>query len=384
MIRNLLIHDAMPPCPSRAILPSLPCLVAAAALAGCAAGDPTMTTARADRSAAAAVAPDAVPADVLSAYQQGVSLATQGDMRGALATLRHVPRDALDARRRRLVDGVLLRFDAGRPPAIPPDLDPWSARLLAAYRSYWTRAMLRTATPEQAQAELLVVLRELAGVDATQAPDVDGIEPLLEAQVEARGLHALFGTMTPLREFMLWRRQSDTDYTVELPEGPQRVPVAMLDDFVSYGWIGYATAEVHHVGGWTTPERLYCVRSSYDLDSESFRVSYLAHEGQHFYDAAHHPGLEQPELEYRAKLVEIALADQTSGKLLEDFAANTSESRAQPHPHANRRLMTGLAAALGRQEEIGAWWKGASPAELHAAARRLLDDDNRALAAPQR
>jgi hypothetical protein len=317
----------------------------------------------------------------LDAYRAGVALAVQGDVRGALARLEPLPADKLDAKRRRLVSGVIDRFAHGNPPPLPPDLDPWTAHLVSVYRRYWTRVMMGTVSTQAGADELLRSLRDLTGLDSNQAPDMDSVEIHLKREVERRGLHALFGETTPLREFMLWRKQTDVAYPVELPEGPIQVSVAMLDDFISYGWVGYATAEVHHIGGWTTPERLYCVGSSYDLDSESFQVSYLAHEGQHFYDAKHYPKLEQPELEYRSKLVEIALAEKTLPDLLEDFDANQSESREQPHPFANRRLMRDLAAALAppAAPPNGAWWKGIAPEAFHAQARRLLAADNQAL-----
>ena len=95
-------------------------------------------------------------------------------------------------------------------------------------------------------------------------------------------------------------------------------------------------------GGWAKPDALYAVRASYDLASEEFYVSYLAHEGQHFADYARYPMLEQPELEYRAKLTEIALSTTTTATLLANFASLGGDSRDSPHAFAARRVTIAL------------------------------------------
>jgi hypothetical protein len=305
-------------------------------------------------------------------YREAMTMAVQGDLRDALPRMRQIDLNALDAPRRRTVEDMLARFGDGKAPTLA--LDPWTADVLAAYRSYWTRVMLGEVTPSAGEQELAQALARLAD---NSGAGMDALEPLLQKRIEANGLHALFGVTAPLREFMLWRVQDEQRYTVALPEGAEQVQVAMLDQFVSFGWVGWATAERAHTGGWTTSERLYCVKSAYDLNSETFHVSYLAHEGQHFADARQFPSLEQPELEYRAKLVEIALADKSLRDLLAEFAGNQSDSRDQPHPYANRRLMRDLRSAVAPEAgDATPWWRTADPALLHDAAARLLREDS--------
>ncbi len=309
-----------------------------------------------------------------------MNLAVQGNVRAALPHLRQVSPEALKAGDREALECVLARFDAKAPALAPSGLDEWTAKVLDAYRRYWTREMLATEARAAGAGE-----RELAeslaplvsdGTREGAPPEMDALEPLLEEKLEARNYHALFGVTTPLREFMLWRTQTDETYAVSLPGGRENVHVVMLDGFVSLGWVGFATCGYYHSGGWTKPDRLYCVRSSYDLESETFRVSYLAHEGQHFADNARFPGLEQPELEYRAKLVEIVNADTSLRGLLREFGGNVSDSREQPHAFANRRLMTDLAGKLtkGRTSE-GSWWEEVPSATIRAAAGRLFEED---------
>lgn len=324
-------------------------------------------------SACASTKPASDPgAAALAMYREAMTKAVQGDLREALPRMRQIDLNALDASRRRTVEDILARFGDGNAPA--PALDPWTADVLAAYRSYWTRVMLGRVTANAGEQELAQALSRLAGSEGAR---MDALEPLLQKRIEANGLHSLFGVTAPLREFMLWRVQNEQRYTVQLPEGSEQVQVAMLDQFISFGWVGWATAERAHTGGWTTSERLYCVKSAYDLNSEAFHVSYLAHEGQHFADARQFPSLEQPELEYRAKLVEISLADKSLESLLDEFVGNQSDSRDQPHPYANRRLMHDLRATVAPAAgDTTPWWRTADPAQLHKAAVRLLREDS--------
>jgi len=156
------------------------------------------------------------------------------------------------------------------------------------------------------------------------------------------GLHALTGRTEPFYELMIWKKEETKVYDVALPEGPVNVKVVFLDGFASFGWSGFATCGVAQTGGWAKPDALYAVRSSYDVGSEGFRVSYLTHEGQHFADYAKYPKLEQPELEYRAKLSEIAMSQATTAELLQRFAALAGTSRALPHAFANRQVQLAL------------------------------------------
>lgn len=330
------------------------------------------------------VAPEAT-VDAITAereFDTGMTFAIQGDMAQALPHVRLASRGGLKPKERMAVDKVLARFDPPKVQAGPADLDSWTARVMGIYRAYWTRNLMGGVNRESSELALGESLSPLVGLQPEPggALEWDALEPRLEAELGARGYHVLLGVTSPYREFLLWRTQEDKVYTVELPEGVEQVSVAMLDDFVSLGWVGYATGDIYHTGGWTTSERLYCLRGSYDLESESFRVSYLAHEGQHFADTKRFPALEQPELEYRAKLVEIAMADVTQADLLEDFSRNVSESRDQPHPFANRRVMSDLARALvpGGTVDLE-WWTSCPPDAIRAAAALLLNQDTERL-----
>ncbi|MEP6938959.1 MAG: hypothetical protein ABI846_04285 [Rudaea sp.] len=335
--------------------------------------------------ASGATPPGAV--DSSAEFRAAGALAMQADMKAALVHLLRVQPAALAEDRRRVWGCMRERFVEKKPPPLPVDLDPWAARVLSTYRRYWTHVMLGTQTAAQGERELAATLATTlalpAGAEAAPeiAPGMDKLEPLLSAKFDARGLHALFGVTAPLREFMLWRKQSDQTYDIDLPSGREAVHVTMMEDFLSLGWLGYAVCDYHHTGGWATPERLFAVRSAYDLDSESFKVSYLAHEGQHFSDYRRFPGLAQPDLEYRAKLVELSKADTSLYELIAAFAANGSANREQPHPWSDRQVVNDLAAKLALDAPTPETWKRVPVAQIQAAARDLLEQDSRRRAA---
>src|SRR4029077_9164441 len=93
---------------------------------------------------------------------------------------------------------------------------------------------------------------------------------------------------------------------------------------------------ITHTDGWATAMTLYAVRSAYDIESESFRVSYLAHEAQHFADYGRFPKLARPEREYRAKLTELAEAQATARS--PDSLCRTNANRLRAAEPARERM----------------------------------------------
>ncbi len=325
--------------------------------------------------------PRMTPAAVESDFERATAYALQGDLRSALPILKALPTSSLDAKHLRLRDGIVARFDESVMEPTPAGLDAWTASVLTAYRAYWKQSMLGEQPLTLAEGTLAKTLAKLLQIPESQdATGLSALEEPLLAALESHGWHGLLGVTSPFRELLLWKKQTQVNYDIALPEGQEPVTVVMLSDFASLGWLGFATLDEYHTGGWTKPDRLFCVAQAYDMGSESFRVSYLAHEGQHFRDNRLFPKLEQPELEYRAKLVEISLADQTQTSLLAEFQANQSSARDQPHAFANRRLMEGLSQAFSRQETgPSTWWRSLPPDAIRTAARRLLLQDTREL-----
>ena len=346
--------------------------VALVVLASCATQKSVIAPAHSSASTAASSKPSSADEAMREAY----SAALQGGGRAAVDILAKIDPDQLSERNRTTRGCMIERLDA----RIKPDAnltDPFIADVLSAYQEYWLRSMRAEQPVAANESALLATLNgAVLSVGGNPSKNLDDLELTLISLIRARGYHSLHGMTLPFREFMLWKVEDEMRYEVALPLGLQPVTVVFMDGFVSLGWAAFATCDRAHTGGWTKPDRLYAVRSAYDLESESFHVSYLAHEAQHFADIAAFPQLEQPELEFRAKLTEFSLSHDTTYELLEQFAANRSADREVPHSFANGQVVDALEARLKPDKMDGTTnWRSIDVARINAAARALLMED---------
>ncbi len=311
--------------------------------------------------AAAPAAPD----DRVSGYG---ALALRGDLRPAVALLAGADSTWSPAERT-LAARFEARFVCGAEDPAPAGATPFVAEVLGAYHRYWREAMLGTPA-DSAEARLLASVRALRPPPGAEACGA-GADPLdwLRAALEHEGLHALTGRTWPLLDLMIWAREDTTRHAVDLTDATVRVEVVFVRDFLASGWTEWATFGRSSTGGWATRERLFCLADSYDLESESFRVGYLAHEGRHFADYAKFPALLQPDLEYRAKLTEVALADSTLRGTLAHFTGAAAFDRAAPHSWAAACLVRDLGERLGP----GAPWSEVPAEAVRSAARAALE-----------
>ena len=106
-------------------------------------------------------------------------------------------------------------------------------------------------------------------------------------------------------------------------------------------------------------------------------MTFLGHETQHFADMARFPDLEPWQMEYRAKLVELAQAEETRERVLSKFREDQGDDPASPHSYANRRVLRSL------EERLGVSAADLSTIELsrlHSAAIDELRENTRRLA----
>ncbi len=154
------------------------------------------------------------------------------------------------------------------------------------------------------------------------------------------------GKTGKLYDLLVWKNQRDSVFSFHLHEEELNVKVILMKDFITLGWEEYATLGRYFPGGWATDEALYCVEESYDTNSEKFLVSYLAHEGRHFSDYKLFPKLKNTDLEYRAKLTELSLAQTTLFDLIQLFIANSNASSQEGHSKANYLVISDMSKIL--------------------------------------
>ena len=299
--------------------------------------------------------------------------AQRGDIPEAQALLLQVPANAFPAQKAAWRQCMLERFDRKGEADIKDA--PFTAAVLAAYRTYWEKALVSPRAIDDPEKELTSRLAQLSGDPAS---DPTTMEATISERMAAEGYTGLFGRTLPLLEFMAWRTKETVRHKIDLPEGPQSIDVFFLDDFASMGWTHYATCGRSASGGWTKPEGIYSIRGwQGDLEGESFRVSLLAHEAQHHFDRRYADVIESWELEYRAKLVEIILAEESLSHRLNHFSSGIGDEKSSPHAYANNRVIGGL---LSRTNARNAGELGSLRAEeLASVARKLLEESTQRL-----
>lgn len=150
----------------------------------------------------------------------------------------------------------------------------------------------------------------------------------------------------------------------------------LLDGFVVKSWLDYLSFGKVSTGGWTDTDGIInCVKSSYDFDSEDYRVSLLKHEAQHARDLSLWPDMPSAMLEYRAKLVELIYSAERN--LLTQFVREADSSDdSNGHFAAVYRIVSEYCKILDKStDELGML----SIDQVQSVAKSLLDKSSCAL-----
>jgi hypothetical protein len=311
----------------------------------------------------------------MQAVADATGAALQANAARAMKLLRAVPASAFNGPEKEFRDCMEQRFGqkTWRRPASAQS-DDFARRALATYQLYWRAALMQPTVRKNAEATLLVALQQLLARE--DLADMDALEPVLAERLHQAGYYSLQGMTGPLRELMLWSKQDTREIRVELPEGAHTTKVMLLDDFSSLGWSDFATCHRRGTGGWATNDALFAVLPRYaNIEGEEFRVTFLGHETQHFADYTRFPGLPQWELEYRAKLTELALAVESRSNVLRKFTEDQGDDPEAPHAYANKRVLAALRHRLALPAD--APLDTVDVAVLQAAAVEELREDSR-------
>lgn len=298
-------------------------------------------------------------------------LLIQGDLHGAVDYLAQFPeQQALLERYRSVFDRgeVMRRSD-----------NMLVNRVDAVFQAYYRAAFWQKTPEREARAALADDLARLAGVTLDPAAPLDErlerVEQRVAELVEAEGFHYLGGETSGWFGPYIWRTNETTVYQVELPRDRIEVPVTMMKEFASRSWLDFLSFGQVGAGGWTKEDGLYCVWKSYqeELNTPSFQITFLKHEGQHKLDMTQYGVTDSTLLEYRAKLVElIYYPDLTT---LRGFLAEANGSNPQnAHAMAAYRIIKELTWRLfGAQEVPPLAWEGKEDA-VRNAARTLYEE----------
>ena len=233
------------------------------------------------------------------------------------------------------------------------EVDAYLNEILAVYQKYYRDVFYLCIGKEKAADKLRAALAAFFGInDGTELCEIE--QNQTAEAFQSRGFHFLGGKTSGYYGPYIWRVTETKSYEVELPDGIQTYSVKMLDGSITMSWLDYLSFGEISPGGWTDGDGIInCVRSSYDFDSESFKVSLLKHEAQHARDLAVHKDMSSEDLEYRAKLVELIYSNERN--LLERFAKEVDScDKSNGHSVASSRIIEGFSKTLDKDyTELG-------------------------------
>ena len=286
----------------------------------------------------------------------------KGDLWGAIRYVRQFPQQA-DLYRRFM---EVFEREQYITYAVDGDLN----NILTAYQQYYRDAFYLCIGRQQAADKLTDRLAAAFGITDERIKLCDLEQRQLVDAFQSRGLHFMGGKSSGFYGPYIWRTTETVSYDVELPHGVQAYSVKLLDGFVTRSWIDYLSFGEIGPGGWADGDGyINCVKSAWDFNSESFRVSLLKHEAQHARDLETDKDMSSEDLEYRAKLVELIYSSERN--LLEQFAREADPAdKSNGHAMAAYRIVRGFADTLGLVEMDPA---AISVEQTQAVARTLFD-----------
>lgn len=287
----------------------------------------------------------------------------KGDMHGAITYIKQFPEQA------NLYNRFMDVYEHAQ--YMTYEVDAELNNILTAYQQYYRDAFYLCVGQEEAANKLRNRLAVLLGIEDNSIALCDIEQNQLVKLFINRGLHFMGGKSSGYYGPYIWRTTEMVSYDVELPDGIQTYTVKLLDGFITQSWIDYLSFGEIGPGGWADGDGyINCVKSAWDFESESFRVSLLKHEAQHARDLAMNPNMSSEDLEYRAKLVELIYSSERN--LLLGFAQEADNSdKSNGHAIAAYRIIKGFADVLGVKEIDSAALK---TAQIQEVAKRLFVD----------
>lgn len=284
----------------------------------------------------------------------------KGDLRSAINYVKQFPEQAA------LYNRFMSVF--GREQYIFYEVDGVLNDILTAYQQYYRDVFYLCTGKVQAEAKLRDRLTEIIGITDKNIGLCDLEQHQLAELFRQQGLYFLGGRTSGYYGPYIWRTTEIVSYDVELPEGVQTFSVKLLDGFIARSWTDYLSFGEVGSGGWVDSEGyINCVKSAWDFDSESFRISLLKHEAQHARDLQADRDMSSEDLEYRAKLVELIYSSERN--LLPAFAQEAdSADKSNGHAMAAYRIIKGFSDALG----VDRIEPAAMPLEKIQSAARML------------
>lgn len=309
---------------------------------------------------------------------QYIAMARQGDLREALELFRSLDQASGSQLDRALALQYQHRFVLRDETGPLNSGNAFIDSLLGIYTTYWTRSLLGEYEFEDGKQWLQKEIKRLLikhGFEKLLKNHSDSMSALDQALLQ-QDIFFDRSLASPWYDLLLWKSQHQRQLEIELTDQRLELNVIFMDDFISLGWTDFATLGMTSSGGWAAVDAIYCVSWAWNHDSENFAVSFLKHEGRHSADFRTFPSLGVIDLEYRAKLTELAFARTTLPRIVANFTANSVPNRDSPHAFANYLVTRDLNRTIF-DTDITATSRSlqdVSTEQIHAAARALLEN----------
>ncbi len=258
------------------------------------------------------------------------------------------------------------------------------SELLKIYANYWRVSLLNNKNNYDTLlgTSLFLFFRNkysLTDFYVADSLQSDTLDYFLKIYINESGLMTTgFGKTGKLLDLLAWKNQKDSVFKFNLLDEELKVKVVLMTDFATLGWEEYATLGTYYPGGWATDDALYCVKDAYDLNSETFLVSYLAHESRHFSDyKLFDKKLSGAELEYRAKLTELSLAKKSVQYLISFFLSNANYESDNSHNIADYCVIRDLSKILFKTdlEKDTKKWESIDAEKINEASKSVLKEN---------
>ena len=181
------------------------------------------------------------------------------------------------------------------------------------YREYWRVELMKPLPESRTDSTLYNNIADYVLSNKLTRLSKDSLrknikdDSVLKKIIEKEGFKVNFNFRNGFQELFIWNKESTEKYEVILPKDTVKTTVVFIESYHINGYDEFATFGDSQVGGWAIKESatLYCNKGTYDLNSETFEVSYLKHESLHFTDLNNYPNLSAADLEYRSKVIEL-------------------------------------------------------------------------------
>jgi hypothetical protein len=311
--------------------------------------------------------------------RQHLSDSVQGNILPTLEAIQALDPAALTEAEQNERQDFISRFVEKEFPT-QPDLPPFLAETLNIYQNYWHQVITGKIDLETGNENLDRKLTNLLHTHINPAANYADRDQIQSAVIETGkklGYGMLLDTTLPFEECMIWQTRVEKVYPVELHDVRTEVKIIFLDDFASRGWLGFATLNRAYTGGWAKNDCIFSTNNPPENENdEAFYINILCHEGRHYSDKQIYAKLEQPELEFRAKLTELCFATETLFEHVEKFINGADNAgRNAPHAYADHHVLRCLARALFDRDDIHelAQWKTLDIKQIQNEAKAILD-----------